>query len=346
MINDFATNGGAAIYAKYALIAEDMYRAGLDPLSPPPDPRIDLTTWTVKGHISAREPTLQQQADGTKHIGYKDDVTVFFGYVLQRIAAPNDLLVAVRGTSGAIEWAIDAEFLYKKHPDYDCNVEQGFWSLYETFQICDPVSGAVLFPTAAAGISKWGGGKDVVFTGHSLGSALATYLSERVASAKQVNSVTACLFASPRTGDPNWAQQYAKSVPTYRVINYLIDIVPHVPLAPDYAHLPAAEWLDPAQAQSNVKCDPTCNHHLLCYADMLKAGSALAMKLSPVDDVNAACIKYDAPPPNQFAEIVGLGVKALGDIGDAEFAKLKEFATDFGVKVPNDAEIGLDDLGK
>ena len=147
-------------------------------------------------------------------------------------------------------------------------------------------------------------------------------------------------------GDADWAKQYAKSVAAYRVINYLIDIVPHVPLAPEYAHLPGAEWLDPARVQSYVTCDPACNHHLVCYADMLKAGSALAIKQSPIDDASTACIKFNTPPPNLFAELVGLGVKALGDIDSTEFPKLKQFAADFGVKVPNVAEIGLDDLGK
>ena len=108
--------------------------------------------------------------------------------------------------------------------------------------------------------------------GHSLGSALATYLSFDVAKLTG-NRASACLFASPRTGDLAWATAYAAAVSTYRLIDYVLDVVPYVPFdAPpafQYSTLPGAEILLPSTAQAEVRFDVRCNHNLICYCAML-----------------------------------------------------------------------------
>ena len=51
------------------------------------------------------------------------------------------------------------------------------------------------------------GAGTVTVTGHSLGSALATYLTLDVAVGLG-DRATACLFASPRTGDAAWVELF------------------------------------------------------------------------------------------------------------------------------------------
>ena len=108
--------------------------------------------------------------------------------------------------------------------------------------------------------------------GHSLGSAIATYLSFDVAKLLG-NKAGACLFASPRTGDQAWAAAYGATVATCRLTNYVLDVVPNVPFdAPPairYATLGGAGILQPSTAQAEVRFDIRCNHNLICYCAMI-----------------------------------------------------------------------------
>jgi triacylglycerol lipase len=72
------------------------------------------------------------------------------------------------------------------------------------------------------------GADTVTVCGHSLGSAIATYLSFDVAKLLGARA-SACLFASPRTGGQIWTAAYAAQVSTYRLVNYVLDVVPYVP---------------------------------------------------------------------------------------------------------------------
>jgi triacylglycerol lipase len=86
----------------------------------------------------------------------------------------------------------------------------------------------------------------VTICGHSLGSAVATYLSFDVAKLLGARA-SACLFASPRTGDLAWTTAYAATAATCRLMNYILDVVPYVPLdAP-----PAFSIFDAAQRRDH-----------------------------------------------------------------------------------------------
>ena len=78
------------------------------------------------------------------------------------------------------------------------------------------------------GIASTVGVGTVTITRHSLGSALATYLTLDVA-VKLGDRVTAWLFASPRTGDGAWAKPFDSKVTSYELYNYILDLVTHVP---------------------------------------------------------------------------------------------------------------------
>ena len=215
-----------------------------------------MNDWDLKGYLTVNEPVIAGSLN-KRWVRVNLNKRVYFGYILQRKTGDRDLLVAIRGTSGGVEWAINAEFIYQTHDAYPkCKVERGFWSIYETLAIEDPKTGERLHDNAAKGLLALAGGCGIAVTGHSLGSAIGTYLVEAVAEGGANANVGACLFASPRTGDVNWVNHFERAVASYRVINYLIDIVPHVPLHTDYAHLSRAEWLNPMIAKSNIRCDP------------------------------------------------------------------------------------------
>jgi triacylglycerol lipase len=343
MVVDFSDDQVAAEYAMHALYAEDMYPENSYVLTPPLDPRIDLDAWELKGYLTANEPVLAGSLN-KRWVRVNLNKRVYLGFILQRRAAPADLVVAIRGTSGGVEWAINAEFVHQTHDTYPrCKVERGFWSIYETLAIEDPKTGARLYDNAARGLLALTAGHEVVVTGHGLGAAVATYLTEALGEGGANENVGACLFASPRTGDINWVNQFERSVKAYRVINYLIDIVPHVPLHTDYAHLLQAEWLNPMLAKSSIQCDPWCNHHVACYAAMLDRTHAQNI----AGENYAKCINLDLHTPDMVAVSTGVLVDHLQGLGKTVFDLLKGLATSNGVALvsPQASNVPLDSLG-
>ena len=200
------------------------------------------------------------------------DQLVFYGYLARNHADPTRYAAAIRGTSGFAEWVIDADFFLRAAPSSaGAKVEQGFWSVYDSMTLVD-LDGAEIGDNAADGIAKTVGEATVTICGHSLGSAVATYLSFDVAKLLGARA-SACLFASPRTGDLAWTTAYAATVATCRLMNYVLDVVPYVPLdAPplfQYSTLPMAEIILPLAAQAEVRFDVTCDHNVICYCAMI-----------------------------------------------------------------------------
>jgi triacylglycerol lipase len=254
------------------VFAEDMYVQGS--ITPQDEPRIAQAGWEVVGHLLAFDSILPNASalpagvPCTVQLGQ----IVFYGFLARNHADPTRYAAAIRGTSGFAEWVIDADFLPLALPaPAGATVEKGFWSIYASMTLVG-LDGAQIGAGAADGIASVVGAATVTVCGHSLGSALATYLSFDVAKLMG-NRASACLFASPRTGDLVWAAAYAAAVSTYRLINYLLDVVPYVPFdAPpafQYSTLPGAQILLPSTAQADVRFDIRCNHNLICYCAML-----------------------------------------------------------------------------
>jgi triacylglycerol lipase len=252
--------------------AEDMYVPGS--ITPHDEPRIAAAGWDVVGHLLAFDSVLPNPSalpagvPNTVKLGQ----TVFYGFLARNQADPARYAAAVRGTSGFAEWVIDADFLPFPLPSPPgATVEKGFWSIYESMTLVG-LTGLQIGAKAADGIASVVGASTVTVCGHSLGSALATYLSFDVARLMG-SRANACLFASPRTGDLAWAAAYAAAVSTYRLINYVLDVVPYVPFdAPpafQYSTLPGAQILLPSTAQAEVQFDIRCDHNLICYCAML-----------------------------------------------------------------------------
>jgi triacylglycerol lipase len=278
-----------------AMYAEDMYTPGS--LQPQPEPRIDNDGWTVVGHLIANDvliPTGSHQ-----RLSINRSQRVFYGFLARNKTDPNSFVVAVRGTDGLVEWLIDAEFLLVRHPNYPATqVEQGFWGIYQTMSLLDIATGTT-YAIAADGIAAMvGAAGSATVTGHSLGSAIATYLTFDVA-VKLGSRATACLFASPRTGDAAWAALFDTKVTTYQLCNYILDVVTQVPTL-GYTTLSKVTLLNPKTAQAKVRLDVFCNHHVICYCAMIDYAAAMA---APADPDDVKCKLCVSPPPMSQAAI-------------------------------------------
>jgi triacylglycerol lipase len=260
------SNSEAVPFGLLAMVAEDMY-ATLGTLAPPVDARIAAAGWNVVAYVTAQDVIIppKESPDQTLHINHGS--RVFYGYVAQSATNPKTFVAAIRGTEGIIEWLIDADFVPIPHPRYPgARVEQGFWSIYQTMSLAD-LKGVTTSQNAAEGIEKLVGDGSIMVVGHSLGSALATFFVGDIA--ERQPKVTACLFASPRTGDLAWTTIFDNKVGDYSLFNYIIDAVPHVPSGIGYSTLSKAKVIQPSTADAGVKLDLLCNHHVICYCAML-----------------------------------------------------------------------------
>ena len=266
------TDQDAVDYGFLVGFAEGMYVQGS--ITPHDEPRIAAAGWDIVGHLLAFDSVLPDAsalppgAPKSVQLGQR----VFYGYLAQNHTDPTRYAAAVRGTSGFAEWVIDADFVPRDAPSAPgATVEQGFWSVYASMTLVG-LDGVQIGVKAADGIARAVGGATVMVCGHSLGSAIATYLSFDVAKLLG-NKAGACLFASPRTGDQVWAAAYGATVATCRLTNYVLDVVPNVPFdAPPairYSTLGGAGILQPSTAQAEVRFDIRCNHNLICYCAMI-----------------------------------------------------------------------------
>jgi hypothetical protein len=302
----------AVPFGLLAMYAEDMYDVAPGTLNPPADPRIAAAGWNVVGYLTAQDALIPAKGASNRKLGVDHGKRVFYGYVAQNVATPTSFVAAVRGTAGMIEWVIDAEFVPIPHPRYPgARVEQGFWSIYQTMSFADPSTGTTTFQNAAEGVEKIVGAGSIVVTGHSLGSALATYLVEDVA--ERLDSMTsACLFASPRSGDAVWADIFDKNVTQYDLFNYILDLVPHVPTGIGYKTLSKATILQPSAAQAGVKLDLLCDHHVICYCAMIDLIQASAATLTPQDMATHACILGPASSVPEAAKALATLINEFG----------------------------------
>jgi triacylglycerol lipase len=286
------TNTAAAACGLLAMHAMDMYRSHGESLTPPPAPGLTAAGWKVVAYITGADALVPQ---GPARVITK--ATVCYGYVATNAAGQG--VAAIRGTDGFVEWVEDAEFvpiaypraaaLPAPHPTM--TVEQGFWGVYASLQLRDP-AGAVLGPLAAAIAAHPQLTGPITVIGHSLGSALATYLSLDLALAGLDARLSVCLFASPHTGDQGFVALFDQRIGDYRLFNYILDIVPRVPLELGYMPLPRRTVIQPATAEATIRVDIGCNHHVICYCAMLDyEGTMQATTPVPAgEEDSATCI--------------------------------------------------------
>ena len=242
-----------------------------------PDPRL-AAEWTVRGTLIGQDALFRKSID----LGGR---LVFYGWLLESIAHPGYFVLVIRGTIGAIEWAIDFEVSMRPHP-IGGFVEDGFAGLAQTLAL----EGTGL-PLAQALKVIVGEGMLMV-TGHSLGGALATLVAAEIVEPENPASlVSARLIASPRVGDRAFSKAFGARVPDHMLYANSADIVPTVPFAFGYCDVPNVTKLDPAD---EINTSRVCQHHAICYAYLMDPASVDLAHIAAQDRPYAACIRAPA----------------------------------------------------
>jgi triacylglycerol lipase len=264
------SDSDAAKLGWLALVAENIFTEGAK--TPKASPLIAGLGWEPVALLVATDVDPLDFKQGAEPDGLGFGATSYYGFLAHAVADPTRFVVVVRGTMDPAEWAIDARFPLVDHPEgKGMEVENGFWSVYQTMQAVD-LDGAANPAPAAQGLRARIGTGSAVVVGHSLGSALATYLTYDLVKPGGPQ-VSACLFASPHTGNAAWVAAFDAAVKDYALFNYILDVVPKVPFdAPpliQYSKLPRERLLDPRTAQANIVFDVASQHHVICYSAML-----------------------------------------------------------------------------
>ncbi|MEO3946979.1 lipase family protein [Gorillibacterium sp. CAU 1737] len=140
-----------------------------------------------------------------------------FGFILE---APDEIIIAFRGTSSANDWVSD---LIASQKSFDCVEEpclthRGFTAIYSSAR--DGIFSA---------LSDLSSTKALTVTGHSLGAALATLCAADVASNGTFSSFSLYTYGSPRVGDPAFVDSFSGKITDRHRFANLFDIVTYVP---------------------------------------------------------------------------------------------------------------------
>lgn len=148
---------------------------------------------------------------------------VYFGFAL---TSSKNNIIALRGTQSIFEWVLDATI-----PQVD--VPLGWFDHKKFEQAKIHLGFLILFLFLVEQIleaaKKFDSSLPCYITGHSLGAALATLAPVPVKLLTENDAVEMYNYASPRVGNPPFAEAYNMSVPgSYRVVN-LADLVAILP---------------------------------------------------------------------------------------------------------------------
>jgi Lipase (class 3) len=236
--------------------------------------------WTALGQIRCDDLVITK------------GLNCYYGLLLQCTNAfgpfqIGDFLVAVRGTMDALEWANDAMSEIPVHlPGRSGSVAMGFWNVYASMTFADLSGANVQAKPAAVIAAKTGAFSQRLFvTGHSLGAAMATYLTADLQPLLAAGApFQPFFFALPRVGTSDYVDDYQATVAAYDVVNYAADLVPNLPTDPPFSSI------NSGGATHNVHLIPkglpgappsslTNNHSCVAYARLLDPANAEAQRL-------------------------------------------------------------------
>lgn len=285
----------AATYAPLIMYAWDMCDKSLHSIPPEIDPRIVEKGWSVVGFLSASDDIFKVGASIRKTVMGAGE-RVLYGYVAM---GKDEWVAVIRGTDGAHEWADNLDFLMQNHSATEDSglVDSGFFSIYSTMQF-HPVHNPSAAMPVVQGLIGVVGSNQLRVLGHSLGAAIGTYLALDLNLAGCTAS--ACLFASPRTGNQSFVDFFEGKVTNYDLFNYERDLVPKVPIR-DIFHLSAyrdlrqAKIIPATNLDATISDSPLCNHHLICYTALLDPAAYQAemadTNVVPDDHNCAKCVE-------------------------------------------------------
>jgi hypothetical protein len=219
----------------------------------------------------------------------RGDDEVSIGLICQANGT-GDVVIAIRGTEGIDEWVHDAEFLQVTCPFLPGagQTEDGFTAMYNSLRTAvAPGSPSVVSALATLPFKQ--AVTSLTICGHSLGGALVTLLALDVAANTTFKNPTVYSYASPRTGDPSFADTYNQVIKnSFRIANR-VDIVPMLPLPPMYKHVLTLSELNPIQLlplppKILVNLTIPCAHSLDTYLYLLSLNSG-----GPVIPLDPAC---------------------------------------------------------
>lgn len=212
----------------------------------------------------------------------RGNARVKMGLILQA-AAGSEVVLAIRGTEGIKEWVQDAQFLDEPFTFVagGGRSEDGFTDMYRSMTV-EEGAGA---PTVVKFLGTFAWKRAVsslTVCGHSLGGAVATLAALDVAAnaAAPFNNPTVYTYASPRTGDHDFAVKYHETVTTtYRFVD-TVDLVPKLPGIFPYRHVTDAINLDSLTLippRVRLQPNPLCWHILSSYLYLISLYSGGAV---------------------------------------------------------------------
>ncbi len=248
----------AVTYGGFVQLAYDMYKANPDDLTPAP-PSDWPAGWTLAAWINAVD-----------HVAW-DHVTRFFGFVATN-QAEGQIVYAMRGTEGDLEWLIDAEFIPTHFTPVPGSgmVEDGFFSIYAsmTAVVNDGASApATAFRDLLLAPRPQGASVSIIVAGHSLGGPLATMAAFDLAVNSPGSDPTLYALASARPGDGTFVRAVDAAIPNAFLVVNEPDVVPHLP--PLYSHLANETEID-SELFPQVKHSLGCYHSLRTYLWVLE----------------------------------------------------------------------------
>jgi Lipase (class 3) len=218
---------------------------------------------------------------------------VSIGLVLQAAGAA-DVVIAIRGTEGILEWIQDSKFALVPCPFLASagNTEDGFSDMYSSLRTGSSAGSPTLvsslanlsFPRPVNAVTP------VTICGHSLGGALVTLLALDVAANTIFSNPTVYTYASPKAGDGAFAAMYNHLVSTTLRIANRVDLVPKLPLPPLYDHAQGLYEVNPVMflplpPKILVKSTILCEHILGTYLHLLSMASG-----GPILPLDAMCV--------------------------------------------------------
>ncbi len=185
---------------------------------------------------------------------------VIFGYNGEYTS----IFISFRGSENIQNWITNIQ-VSKTNPYSDKNiaVEKGFYNLFESLK--------PEIETTVDKLTRKYNTKQLLITGHSLGSGLATlYAFDILYYGKDYKIHSLITFGSPRVGNEEFAIKF-ESYPIYsKRITHYYDIVPHVPEEfMGYRHISQEVWYnepntkyticDDGNGAEDVKCSDSCS---------------------------------------------------------------------------------------